>query len=805
MAITIKSVPVEAHWSIGIVERYHAELRRAYQVIAEDLGVNGPGNETRISKDIILQMVVKAINDTAGPDELVPTLLVFGAYSRMHAMDPPASSISQRAMAIEKAMTEVRKFRAERQVADALNTRNGPIVTPIHDLPLNSDVLVWREGKKWTGPFKLLGMDGETCKIELSSGPTNFRSTVVKPFLIEPPVEVEPTNEKVQPTNDVEPENVQSTDPSPDDGNQHPAPEISEIPTRPIRARRLPLRYQNFADITVFLQDDLDSSPPTSAPTPTFAESRRKEINGLLERQVFELIIISEVPKDVRIFNSRFVDEIKHPGTPQAYEKSRLVVQAYNDHEKTLVLTQAPTIQRMSQRIILAIAACISENHHLYLRDITQAYTQSKSPLNRMFFIRPPPDLNLPDDAILRVIKPLYGVPEAGAHWFSTYHDHHKKNLNMTESTYDPCLLFTNQNESFGVVGMQTDDTLMLGDDRFAELEESELEKAKLMSKKREMLIIFTPIKFNGGVISLIEATSKGSYSLSLTQPKQFDQIQLVNLLTPVDLTSSRGQIRKSVTPKDQYVAQRARGAYIATMSQPEASFDLSLAAQATNPKEEDTKRLNKHLQWQLNHSTRGLNFVRLNINALKLMVFTDAFFANVDLHSQIGYVICLTDDVKANIIHWSFTKCKRVTRSVLAAELYAMAHGFDSGSVIKSIIERILNISLPMILLTDSRSLYDCLVKLGTTSEKRLMIDLMCLRQSYERREITEIRWIDGESNPADAMTKVNPCQALTKLIDTNIIDLRTTAWVERMDEGATKNEEVKKTVSSLSSGASV
>jgi hypothetical protein len=27
-----------------------------------------------------------------------------------------------------------------------------------------------------------------------------------------------------------------------------------------------------------------------------------------------------------------------------------------------------------------------------------------------------------------------------------------------------------------------------------------------------------------------------------------------------------------------------------------------------------------------------------------------------------------------------------------------------------------------------------------------------MCLRQLYERREIAEIRWIDGNTNPADA-----------------------------------------------------
>jgi hypothetical protein len=146
---------------------------------------------------------------------------------------------------------------------------------------------------------------------------------------------------------------------------------------------------------------------------------------------------------------------------------------------------------------------------------------------------------------------------------------------------------------------MQTNDTLMLKDDRFAELEESELKKAKLMSKKREMLIIFISIKFNDEIISLIEfeLTSKNSYSLSFTQFKQFDQIQLINLSISVDLISSRSQIRKMMTSKDQYVAQRAKRAYIATMTQSEVSFDLFLTVQITNPKKKDAKRLNRRLQ----------------------------------------------------------------------------------------------------------------------------------------------------------------------------------------------------------------
>jgi hypothetical protein len=168
-------------------------------------------------------------------------------------------------------------------------------------------------------------------------------------------------------------------------------------------------------------------------------------------------------------------------------------------------------------------------------------------------------------------------------------------------------------------------------------------------------------------------------------------------------------------------------------------------------------------------------------------MIFTDAAFANtLDLHSQIDYVICLIDDVNVNLIHWLSIKCKRVIRSVLAAKLYAMINDFDVEVVIKSIIEHILKLKNPLslILLTDSKSLYDCLVKLNTIAKKRLMFDLMCLRQSYERREIAEIRWIDEDSNLADAMTKSKLCNALIKLIDTNIIELKITEWVERTAE---------------------
>jgi hypothetical protein len=63
----------------------------------------------------------------------------------------------------------------------------------------------------------------------------------------------------------------------------------------------------------------------------------------LLEKGVFKVVKALEVPERVRIFNSRFVNKIKLKDNV-LFMKSRLVVQAYNNNEKKLVLTQSPTI-----------------------------------------------------------------------------------------------------------------------------------------------------------------------------------------------------------------------------------------------------------------------------------------------------------------------------------------------------------------------------------------------------------------------------------------------------------------------------
>jgi hypothetical protein len=130
MAIEIKEVPVKAHNSVGQVERYYTPLRRAYEIIQDEL------KDEQIDKKIMLQMAVKAINDSARPDGIVPTLLVFGAYPRLTEMDPPSPSVTKRAEAICAATKKVRRLYAERRVKNTLAIRNSPDTKNTLDLPL---------------------------------------------------------------------------------------------------------------------------------------------------------------------------------------------------------------------------------------------------------------------------------------------------------------------------------------------------------------------------------------------------------------------------------------------------------------------------------------------------------------------------------------------------------------------------------------------------------------------------------------------------------------------------------------------
>jgi transposase InsO family protein len=73
--IKLELSTIQSHNSLSVGERYHEHLRRIYRKVRHYF--------PNLSESLALSLANKAMNDTMGPEELVPTLLGFGTFPRL--------------------------------------------------------------------------------------------------------------------------------------------------------------------------------------------------------------------------------------------------------------------------------------------------------------------------------------------------------------------------------------------------------------------------------------------------------------------------------------------------------------------------------------------------------------------------------------------------------------------------------------------------------------------------------------------------------------------------------------------------
>lgn len=680
--ITLLKAPVESPETMTHVERYHAPLRAAYLKIKFSTKGLMPRE--------ILQLAVKSVNDTTGPEGLCPTLLVFGAIPK-----PARPGLSptqlQRAKAVELAINEVAKIHAKTRVAFGLKVKSprGKERSDLDDLFPGAQVLIYRKKSKlWEGPFIFIDKVGETVCVQMPYGRQIFRSTVVKPA---------------------------------------------------------PLKVNHVVDEAYLATNEID-----------YSESRKKEWKGLQSRKVFDLVRRSVVPEGTRIHKLGWVDEVRTKVDGSKYLKSRCVARNFRDSGATYIPTRSPTVTRWAQRLSLCLAAIVPERN-TYVRDISQAYVQSHWKLHRNIYLEPLSEMDIDSKYLLKASKPLYGIPESGLFWFETYHNHHLSNLGMQAAKADPCFFFK-KTKGFipNFVVLQVDDSLGNGESSFLDSEEKEM---KFDCKPRTILSRGVSVKFNGTIVS---RNQDDSYSMKQS-PKLKTEIP---------------------TTKDKMVSVRAKFQYIGNCTRPDISGVVQMMAKEVRTPTNDTFKCMKHIAEYCNQSSgEGLTFVKLDRNSLRLLLFTDAAFANnSDLCSQMGYILLLADaSNKCNIVHYGSLRCRRVTRSVMAAELLSLVYGFDSAYIVKHTLDSCLKEKIPLHVYTDSRTVFNTIAKTSSTLEKRLQIDAHSLRQSHKNGEITTLAWIPGNINPADGLTRAKllpETHPLRKVLETNTITCDPLGW---------------------------
>lgn len=123
-SIELQLSGVESHNSLGPRERYHETLRGIFKIIRN--------RNPDLEPDIALRYDVKAINDTTGPEGLVPSLLVFGVIPSFSLISKDLPRQKERIDAMRIAKKEMAVITSELRVVQA----------QISKLPLASKYLI---------------------------------------------------------------------------------------------------------------------------------------------------------------------------------------------------------------------------------------------------------------------------------------------------------------------------------------------------------------------------------------------------------------------------------------------------------------------------------------------------------------------------------------------------------------------------------------------------------------------------------------------------------------------------------------
>lgn len=278
----------------------------------------------------------------------------------------------------------------------------------------------------------------------------------------------------------------------------------------------------------------------------------------------------------------------------------------------------------------------------------------------REVYVRPAKEFRLSEGALLRLLKPLYGLADSGDHWSVAMARHLHQHLKMHPTSLDMSLYVRYMHGRLaGLTGSYVDDSLHAGRKEF--LSETDKSLQKFRSRKREI----NAFEFAG---VQIETVADG---FRLHQAEYARKMPLL----PTDcgfslFRSVRRMLLWLVHIRPDVACSVNKAAHVT-----EQTFGAKAVA--------DLNSTIRHVKKSLN---RGPLQRKLDRDSLHLHIYTDSSFANNDnLSTKLGYLVLLCDGQNScHILHYSSHKSRRTVRSVMGGETYSFADGFDSGYTLR-------------------------------------------------------------------------------------------------------------------------
>lgn len=139
-------------------------------------------------------------------------------------------------------------------------------------------------------------------------------------------------------------------------------------------------------------------------------------------------------PEKVRSKRRQHIDTPLRSGNKKhwsryTYVQSKIFVQRQRDTDKTILVNNLTKLRQRSTNCTASIAAI--HNFRVWSHDVSQVYIHSSEEPMRKVYLKPSKEMNLSSDELLVLLKPLYGLPDAGDYYDKTMADYLRNDLAM--------------------------------------------------------------------------------------------------------------------------------------------------------------------------------------------------------------------------------------------------------------------------------------------------------------------------------------------------------------------------------------
>ena len=484
-----------------------------------------------------------------------------------------------------------------------------------------------------------------------------------------------------------------------------------------------------------------------------------KAVAPLTQGQLDQIILRD--PK-TRIVDTRWVVTRKGGGF-----KSRLVVIGCQEAKGEL-RTDSPTGSHLMLMITLAYAS--QPGWKLTSLDARSAYLQSEN-IARMLLLRLPgkwaPPGCLPNQ-VMQALGAIYGTRDAGRSFYlhakTVLEKYGLVELSLEKSCY--ALVFDKRIAA--VVHTHVDDFLAAtdGSDRARRVIE------KIKTELHMIENASASFTYRGLNISHSDA---GIF---------VNQETAALTLEPVDV---RGDAARVLEPEEQseYRAVVGRLLWLASQSRPDLAFGTSKASRGNQlATVAQARELNAVVRQAREHASFAVVLRRAEkpLREYGITCYADSAFANIEgVKSQCGHLggLCLNLNAVSNSdftsvipLWWNSSTVKRVCRSTLACEGYAVSEGVEQSLYVREILSEIETspgtqrvshghrmLDMNIDLFSDSNSLVTTVLRdTGLGADKRFAIVVAGLRETFAPKgpDRCRLSWTPTWRMVADPLTKI-------------------------------------------------